>query len=160
MEAILHNANNVATLFSALEALPSGVADAYRITLLRIDAQSKGDSSLAKRVFTWLLYAGRKLSVEFIQCALAVSHEALSYKQGDRVPISLVLSACGGLVEVRENVHTGGVLASTPDEVSFIRESIVDMRYPVLCCRFDRLTFILFDFLTVRRDHTRIYEDC
>lgn len=126
MEAVIHNANSVTTLFSALEDLPSGLEEAHQDTLKRIEAQSKSSISLAKRVFTWLLYANRKLTTQDVQSAMAVSIEKLSYAQGDMVPISVILAACCGLVEVRDHGDRRDpqqVASGAPDEVCFIRKS-------------------------------------
>lgn len=135
MEAVIHNANSVTTLFSALEDLPSGLEEAHQDTLKRIEAQSKSSISLAKRVFTWLLYANRKLTTQDVQSAMAVSIEKLSYAQGDMVPISVILAACCGLVEVRDHGDRRDpqqVASGAPDEVCFIHATTQDFLKPIV----------------------------
>ncbi|KAF6741617.1 hypothetical protein DFP72DRAFT_942612 [Ephemerocybe angulata] len=102
MEDVLDKARSVGSLLKTLNQLPSGVEDMYRHSLLRINAQSADDVSSAHRVFTWLLHSARDLAAGELQEALAVSFEDKTYDSIDVIPISMILSMCGGFVTVEK----------------------------------------------------------
>ncbi|KAF6744504.1 ankyrin repeat-containing domain protein, partial [Ephemerocybe angulata] len=112
MEAVMQTARSAKSLMKALEQLPAGVDEMYRNTLERIGTQSEDDTSVAHRVFIWLLYSMRReyhsshpdiLSIEELQHALAISLEDRAHDDGDIIPASMILSMCGGLVVTEEH---------------------------------------------------------
>ncbi|KAF6747117.1 hypothetical protein DFP72DRAFT_611641 [Ephemerocybe angulata] len=108
MDGVLEKGRSVSTLLKALDQLPSGVDEMYKHTLERINAQPDEDVSIAHRVFIWLLYSSRNLSLLELQHALAVSFEDEAYDPIDIVPGSMILSMCGGFVTVEEKGEKEG----------------------------------------------------
>ena len=108
MESLTRNCNSVATLFKALQTLPSGIDEMYRLTMERINAQPYQDVSIAHRLFTWIMHTIMSSSGSFsdhdAQLALAVSFDSQTFDDDDKVPFDLILSACGGLVTVSPGV--------------------------------------------------------
>ncbi|KAF5336511.1 hypothetical protein D9611_006563 [Ephemerocybe angulata] len=108
MDGVLEKGRSVSTLLKALDQLPSGVDEMYEHTLERINAQPDEDVSIAHRVFIWLLYSTRNLSLLELQHALAVSFEDEAYDPIDIIPGSMILSMCGGFVTVEEKGEKEG----------------------------------------------------
>ncbi|KAF5340349.1 hypothetical protein D9611_007920 [Ephemerocybe angulata] len=102
MEGVTAKARSVSTLWDALKELPSGVDAMHQHTLKRINDQSPQDASIAHRVFIWMLYSTRDLSIHELQGALAVSFNNKTYDPDNVTPIPLILSMCGGFVTVEE----------------------------------------------------------
>lgn len=129
MEFAMQTARSAKSLMKALEQLPSGVDAMYRNTLERISTQSEDDTSIAHRVFIWLLYSMDHanphpaiLSIEELQHALAISLEDRAHDDGDIIPASMILSMCGGLVTTEEHTHLyhRGVVKEAFTSVRFI----------------------------------------
>ena len=92
------NATSVKRLSRALDQLPSGVGQMYDHTLNRIAAQSSEDIAIAWKIFIWLLHAYEPLTVQQMPTALCISFEQQTFDQGDEMPVSIILSICGGLI--------------------------------------------------------------
>ncbi|KAF6757680.1 hypothetical protein DFP72DRAFT_1168025 [Ephemerocybe angulata] len=82
--------------------LQMDVEEMYKNTLDRINAQVAEDVSIAHRVFIWLLHSARDLLAHELQDALAISFEDETYDSIDIIPVSMILSMCGGFVTVEE----------------------------------------------------------
>lgn len=106
LEAVMQRSKSIASLFTILEGLPTGVDEMYRDTLKRINAQPGDDVSIAHRVFVWLTYSFGPLSVEDLLQALATSSDNLVFVPDDLIPMALILSMCGGLVTVEKDTDT------------------------------------------------------
>ncbi|KAF5340346.1 hypothetical protein D9611_007918 [Ephemerocybe angulata] len=102
MDGVLEKGRSVSSLLKALNQLPSGVEEMYKNTLDRINAQAAEDVSIAHRVFIWLLHSARDLLAHELQDALAISFEDETYDSIDIIPVSMILSMCGGFVTVEE----------------------------------------------------------
>ncbi|KAJ7591902.1 ankyrin repeat-containing domain protein [Mycena floridula] len=90
-------------LREALMSLPEDINDSYDETMDRIVAQGKDYSQLAHRVFLWLAFAKRALSLLELRHALAVS-EGMDEMELDALiqDGEFVASVCGGLVVIEE----------------------------------------------------------
>ncbi|KAF5332459.1 hypothetical protein D9611_005351 [Ephemerocybe angulata] len=102
MELVLERCATIGSLLKALETLPSGINDMYRLTMDRISSLSEEEVSLAHRTFIWILHAKRSLSPEGLQHALTFSYEDKKFVEENSVPIPVLLSLCCGLVTVEK----------------------------------------------------------
>ncbi|KAF6761417.1 hypothetical protein DFP72DRAFT_39780 [Ephemerocybe angulata] len=102
MELVLERCANIGSLLKALETLPSGIHDMYRLTMDRISSLSEEKVSVAHRAFIWILHANEDLSPEDLQHALTFSYENKKFVEGDSVSIPVLLSICCGLVTVEK----------------------------------------------------------
>ncbi|KAJ3527065.1 hypothetical protein NMY22_g9920 [Coprinellus aureogranulatus] len=101
----LTGSTNVASLMSALEALPVGLDGMYTWTLQRIEAQPREESLLAKKALLWLTFSKGPLTMADLQRALATSQRAENgashYDPLCITPADIILTACCGLVSGR-----------------------------------------------------------
>ncbi|KAF6761397.1 hypothetical protein DFP72DRAFT_1165822 [Ephemerocybe angulata] len=104
MELVLEKCATIGSLLQALEALPSGINDMYRMTMDRINSRPEEEVSLAHRAFLWILYAKEDISPEDLQHALTFSYENKKFVEDDSVSIPVLLSICCGLVTVENRV--------------------------------------------------------
>lgn len=102
MEVVVQSATNVNSVFRALGQLPSNLDQMYDSTLKRVNAQPAGYVAIARRVFTWLLYAREALSIQQLQSALCIDFERQTYDLDDKSPASTIIGVCGGLVTVEK----------------------------------------------------------
>ncbi|KAF6761411.1 hypothetical protein DFP72DRAFT_39649 [Ephemerocybe angulata] len=102
MELVLERCTTIGSLLKALETLPSGINDMYRLTMDRIGSLSEEEVSLAHRAFLWILHAKKDLSPEDLQHALTFSYEAKEFVEDSSVTIPVLLSICCGLVTVEK----------------------------------------------------------
>ncbi|KAF6761389.1 hypothetical protein DFP72DRAFT_39235 [Ephemerocybe angulata] len=102
MELVLEKCATIGSLLKALEALPSGINDMYRMTMDRINSLPEEEVSLAHRAFLWILYAKEELFTEDLQHALTFSYEDKKFAEDNSVPIPVLLSICCGLVTVED----------------------------------------------------------
>ncbi|KAF6761409.1 hypothetical protein DFP72DRAFT_1003304 [Ephemerocybe angulata] len=102
MELVLERCANIGSLLKALETLPSGIHDMYRLTMDRISSQSEEKVSIAHRAFIWIFHANEGLSPEDLQHALTFSYENKKFVEDDSVSIPVLLSICCGLVTVED----------------------------------------------------------
>ncbi|KAF6761414.1 hypothetical protein DFP72DRAFT_1165834 [Ephemerocybe angulata] len=103
MELVLERCANIGSLLKALETLPSGIHDMYRLTMDRISSLSEEKVSVAHRAFIWILRANEDLSPEDLQHALTFSYEKKKFVEDDSVSIPVLFSICCGLVTVEYN---------------------------------------------------------
>ena len=108
---VLRSCTSVYGLYEALKDLPSGIDDMYNLTLERIEGQSVGDVSIARRVITWLLHSREPLSVALIRHALSFSMEQLAINPTDLAPVGLILSSCQGLICLEQTYSDDSHLA-------------------------------------------------
>ncbi|KAF6761386.1 hypothetical protein DFP72DRAFT_39209 [Ephemerocybe angulata] len=102
MELVLERCANIGSLLKALETLPSGIHDMYRLTMDRISSLSEEKVSVAHRAFIWILHANEDLSPEDLQHALMFSYETKKFVEDDSVSIPVLLSICCGLVKIED----------------------------------------------------------
>ncbi|KAF6753249.1 hypothetical protein DFP72DRAFT_427173 [Ephemerocybe angulata] len=103
MELVLERCANIGSLLKALETLPSGIHDMYRLTMDRINSLSQEKMSIAHRAFIWILHAKEdQISPEDLQHALTFSYEGKKFVEDDSVSIPVLLSICCGLVAVED----------------------------------------------------------
>ena len=76
------------------------LADAYNKTMVRIKEQRAGFRDLATKALSWITCAMRPLTTSEFLCALAIDADKSEIDQGDLLPLSEVVSACGGLVTI------------------------------------------------------------
>ncbi|KAJ7591853.1 ankyrin repeat-containing domain protein, partial [Mycena floridula] len=90
-------------LREALMSLPEDINNSYDETMSRIVAQGKEYSQLAHRVFLWLAFAKRALTLLELRHVLAVS-EGMDEMELDALiqDGEFVASVCGGLVVIEE----------------------------------------------------------
>ncbi|KAJ7591886.1 ankyrin repeat-containing domain protein, partial [Mycena floridula] len=90
-------------LREALMSLPKDIHNSYDETMRRIVDQGEEYSQLAHRVFLWLAFAKRALSLLELRHALAVS-EGMDEMELDALikDGEFVVSVCGGLVVIEE----------------------------------------------------------
>ncbi|KAF6753259.1 hypothetical protein DFP72DRAFT_427487 [Ephemerocybe angulata] len=102
MELVLERCATIVSLLKALETLPAGINDMYRLTMHRISSLSKEKVSIAHRAFLWILHARGELTPEDLQHALAFSYEAKEFVEDNSVSTPVILSICSGLVTVED----------------------------------------------------------
>jgi hypothetical protein len=81
----------------ALSELPAGVNDTYKEALNRIEDVHK---QLAYRIFSWLIYSYRPLSLTELQHALAVREGSTEFNDETLPDTHFITSVCVGLVEL------------------------------------------------------------
>ncbi|KAF5332472.1 hypothetical protein D9611_005347 [Ephemerocybe angulata] len=107
MELVLERCATIGSLLKALETLPSGINDMYRLTMDRISSLSEEEVSLAHRTFIWILHSKENLSPEDLQHALTFSYEDKKFVEDSSVSIPVLLSICCGLVTLEEDEDDG-----------------------------------------------------
>lgn len=91
---------NLDQIEETLKSLPKEVDSNYDKIMERIDAQTHNDSSLARRLLSWIACTHRPLSLVELQHALAVKLGDTEFKSGAIVDKTLLLSITAGLVIV------------------------------------------------------------
>ena len=91
-----------AKVIQALKNLPKGMNQTYDEAMKRIQQQDEEDRTLAYRVLSWIVFAYRPLSVEELQCALAVSPGMSRLDLDEFVLGGRLTSYCAGLVIIDE----------------------------------------------------------
>ncbi|KAK0435957.1 hypothetical protein EV421DRAFT_1144381, partial [Armillaria borealis] len=82
----------------ALRKLPDNMASAYDKTLERVNSQGKYDRELAYRIFGWIAFMRRPLTVLELRHALAVELGTMILDPDNLCSEDLLESVCGGLV--------------------------------------------------------------
>ncbi|PBK85136.1 hypothetical protein ARMGADRAFT_942500, partial [Armillaria gallica] len=82
----------------ALKKLPNNMASAYDKTLERVNSQGKYDKELAYRIFGWIAFTRRPLTVLELQHALAVELNTTTLDSDNLCDKDLLGSVCAGLV--------------------------------------------------------------
>ena len=103
--AVLHieslaNQMNKAQVRIALKKLPKGLDDTYHEALQRIAHQGQPSREMARQVLCWISYAYRPLTVEELQCALAVTPFLYTFDEEAMTRESKLVSVCAGLVTI------------------------------------------------------------
>ena len=129
---------------SALDSLPEDLFDTYQETIRRIKSQNVDHASLAIKVLCWIFYAPRPLTVQEIQCALAIEPEDIFLDEDGMPDQDLLIYACAGMVTVN---HESGVVGL----VCYIAQELLEKEQKIVfasaqceiahCC----LTYLLFD---------------
>lgn len=90
-----------------LQNLPKSTSDMYDESMERVDGQLAGHRELAARVFSWIVYSSRPISLKELQHALAVSsdYEMTKMDPNTLVDINILTSACAGLVVVDTKIN-------------------------------------------------------
>ena len=135
----------------ALEKLPKGLDDTYHEALQRIADQGPPSLEMANKVLYWISHAYRPLTVEELQCAIAVS-PGLTAFDGDAItPMDTLVSVCGGLVTFDPQSRIIRLVHYTTQ--GFL-ENIRDSRFPTTQADITRtcLTYLSFD-------HPRYYDE-
>lgn len=94
---------NLQQIMDTLETLPEEVDSNYDKIMERINGQSAADSSLARRVLSWIVYTHRPLSLVELQHALAVRSSDTDFNSAEVFDKDLLLSITAGLVSVDLN---------------------------------------------------------
>ena len=87
------------SLRQTLDKLPDSFKDTYDNALARIDRQSEEQRKLAYRVFSWMSYAFRPLSLVELQYAVAIE-DMTEMDEEDLNDERFLLSVCGGFVTI------------------------------------------------------------
>lgn len=87
-------------MLHASRTLPSEAASIYTQTLEQIDAQSKSQSQLARKILCWLVLAKETLKLEELLDAIAIEPSAPSLDPLSRRSPAVLIKVCRGLVVV------------------------------------------------------------
>ena len=157
--AVLHmeslaNHMNKAQFRNALDKLPKELDDTYDEALQRIANQGQPSLEMAYRVLFWISYAYRPLTVEELQCALAVSPHHSAFDKEAVTPEGTLVSICAGLVAVDPQGRIIRLVHYTTQE--FLKK-IRDSKFPRAPADITRacLTYLSFDHATY--DNTQEY---
>ncbi|KAJ7577681.1 ankyrin repeat-containing domain protein, partial [Mycena floridula] len=99
----LASKNNRQALRQALATLPKDIHRSYDETMARIMAQGEDDANLACQVFLWLTYSQKRLTVEELQCAVAISPGMTVMDPDAITDIDILMSVCTGLVIIEDH---------------------------------------------------------
>ncbi|KAL4737141.1 hypothetical protein BDV11DRAFT_161004 [Aspergillus similis] len=99
----------------ALRKPHANLHQAFQTTVDRIQSQSKGRSSLARRLLCWVSYAKRRLKLQEILCAFSVE-EGEEFDPDNKPNSGVLLRACHGLVVVDRVDGTVGLVHTTAYE--------------------------------------------
>ncbi|KAK0438882.1 uncharacterized protein EV420DRAFT_1279847 [Desarmillaria tabescens] len=94
----LAQTTNRKMLRDAINKLPDNMADAYDQTLERVDSQGIHDKALAYRIFGWIAFAKRPLTVLEMRYALAVEKDTAALDPDNLHDDDLLGNVCAGLV--------------------------------------------------------------
>lgn len=124
------------TIISKVKHVPSSLRDLYK-SLLLVDYETQADRDQSIKLFQWVLFSFRELSVEELRVALAIDSAMTntslsdlsqneSYYQLEDMPLR-ICSLSKGLVVVKErSVDQEGDGQSTKTGVEIIHESVRD----------------------------------
>ncbi|KAK0184075.1 hypothetical protein F5146DRAFT_1106156 [Armillaria mellea] len=87
-------------LQAALRKLPDNMASAYDKTLERINSQGEHDKKLAYRIFGWIAFTRRPLTILELQHALAVELDMTTLDPDNLCDEDILESVCAGLILV------------------------------------------------------------
>ncbi|KAK0477564.1 hypothetical protein IW261DRAFT_1338430 [Armillaria novae-zelandiae] len=117
----LSRTTNVKSLRTELEELPRNLWDAYDKTLKRINLQDEESRTLALRVFGWIAFAKRPLTVLELRYALAVEPGSTTALNLDNLCAEDILSGvCVGLV-VKDETYVSEDFQSDEPTMKFAR---------------------------------------
>ena len=135
----------------ALKKLPKGLDDTYHEALQRIAHQSPPSIEMASNVLSWISHAYRPLTVEELQCALAVSPDLTAFDEDAITPMDTLVSVCGGLVAFDPQSRIIRLVHYTTQE---FLEKIRDSRFPTAQADITRTCLAYLSF-----DHPRYYDN-
>jgi len=117
IKAILRG-TTIARRKKALELIKNGagLADAYGVTLERIQAQDKEKTKLAMATLTWVCHSERPLQVDELCHALAVEIGATDFDPENIPSMSTLLQCCQGLIMVDKEASTVRLIHYTVQE--------------------------------------------
>ena len=101
---------------SALDTLPEDLFDTYQETIRRIKSQNEDHANLAIKVLCWIFYAPRPLTVQEIQCALAIEPEDTFLDEDGMPDQDLLISVCAGMVAINYESNVIGLVHYTAQE--------------------------------------------
>ena len=107
---------SVRDLRKALQTLPTKLHETYSEAMARIHGQIPEHSELALSAFRWILHAKRPLSVEELQCALAIRPGDRALDTDGLPEIALIVSVSAGLITVDAESQTIRLVHFTVDE--------------------------------------------
>jgi ankyrin repeat protein len=90
------------SIWRALEDLPTGLQDAHRKAIERIESQNKDAQELAGRTLSFLSYALRPITFIELQHALAIEIGAMSFDKEGLIEKDFILLVCAGLVVLQK----------------------------------------------------------
>ncbi|KAK0507966.1 hypothetical protein JMJ35_009855 [Cladonia borealis] len=153
MESLASHLNK-AQVRNALDKLPKELDDTYDEALQRIASQGQPSLEMAYRVLFWISYAYRPLTVEELQCALAVTPNRSTFDKNAVTLEGTLVSICAGLVAVDPQSRIIRLVHYTTQE--FLKK-IRDDKFPRAPADITRtcLTYLSFDH--ARYDNTQIY---
>ncbi|KAJ5716625.1 ankyrin repeat-containing protein [Penicillium malachiteum] len=112
----------VSQIRKTLRRKPQGLNEAFQGSIERINAQSIPRKALAHRVLAWTIYAKRRLRVEELTCAFAVSEEGID--PDDKPGLALLLRVCVGLVAVNPIDNTVGLVHTSAYE--YLQKTVLE----------------------------------
>ncbi|KAJ7249187.1 hypothetical protein B0H12DRAFT_1122246 [Mycena haematopus] len=96
--------HTVSAVRETLQQLPKDLNHAFDSTIERISQQNTDDKEVARLALIWVAYSKRPLTVpEFLE-ALAIEPDTTTLDVDNVLDIDIVLSVCGGLVIVNEEL--------------------------------------------------------
>ncbi|PBK85113.1 hypothetical protein ARMGADRAFT_1067102 [Armillaria gallica] len=107
MDSLAGSVRTRKTLENALAKLPDNIMGAYtEILESRINSQNNDDKVLAFRIFGWIAFARRPLTVLELQHALSVDLDSdmTAFEPDNLCSEDLLGSVCGGLITVTSNI--------------------------------------------------------
>ena len=123
---LLSEEDNKKDLLRALDKLPEELGDTYDRAMQRIEDQSRQKVKRAGQVLSWVAFAQRPLTVNELQCALAVA-PGDTFLDADALPDKdSMVSLCAGLVVIDQEGIVRFVHYTTQQYFERIREH----RYP------------------------------
>lgn len=142
---------NPADVRNALEKLPQRLDDTYHEALQRIAHQGPPSLEMANNVLSWISHACRPLTIEELQCALAVRPGFPTFNEDAKTPMDTLISICAGLVTTDPQSGIVRLVHYTTQE---FLEKIRDSRFPTAQADITRacLTYLSFD-------HPRYYNE-
>ena len=132
---------------SALRSLPEEINDTYQEAMDRICAQDSEDVHLAKRILSWITCARRPLTVQELQCALAIQPGTTALDEEALPDEDLFILVSGGLVTIDQESNIIRLVHPTAEEyLSDIRTKqcpSAELDIVIHC-----LTWLTFDVFT------------
>ncbi|TFK28267.1 hypothetical protein FA15DRAFT_559893, partial [Coprinopsis marcescibilis] len=119
---MLQQCLNIAELEEALLTMPEGIKEMYGTTIQRIRNQPKNSFNLAQRVFLWLRYAQRSLTIPELKYAIAIDPKTYQFEANRVVHEDRLVSVCCGLVTVDQK--SGHVRLIHHTAVDSLREAL------------------------------------
>lgn len=123
----LVNQDSRRRLRRALQSLPKEIGKTYEETMSRIESQDRQKVERAGQVLSWISLAERPLTVQELQCALALEPEDTEFDEEAVPNVNALLSVCCGLVVVEQESNIIRFVHYTTEKYV---EQIRQTRYP------------------------------